>query len=178
MISTVLDFKWHVVYTRPKSERKVAESIADLGLEFYLPLQEVVRQWSDRRKRMEVPLFPNYVFVKTDEVRRLSLFAIKELVNFVSIEKKPVVIREKEIVTIKRLLSKGAEIAPEEYFQVGSEVKIMKGQFAGLEGIVIRKSGKMRLMIRITAIMRAFSVNLPVDAVESLSNHFEPMHLS
>src|SRR5688572_14119498 len=108
------DPKWNVVYTRPKSEKKVASSISKMGIESYLPLQKVVRQWSDRKKKMEVPLFPNYVFVKIEETERGYLYSIKELVRFVSLEKIPVVVRENEILAIKHVLSGNFEVSSDE----------------------------------------------------------------
>jgi transcription antitermination factor NusG len=71
---------WHVVYTMPNSERKVATAIAEMGIEPYLPLHKVMRQWSDRKKKLLVPLFPNYVFVNVSPEKRGYLYSIKELV--------------------------------------------------------------------------------------------------
>ena len=168
MTSKFKDPKWHVVYTKPRSERKVALSISNLGVESYLPMYKAVRQWSDRKKRLELPLFPSYVFVKVDEVTRSILFSIKELVKFVSIERRPVILEEKEILTIKRVLSEGSDVSNEEYFQQGAKVRIKHGQFAGLEGIVIKKSGSDRLLIRIEGLMKAYSFNVARHLIEAL----------
>jgi transcription antitermination factor NusG len=167
----VQDLKWHVVYTRPKSERKVAAKIADMGIESYLPMYKVVRQWSDRKKRLIVPLFPNYVFVKVNTLCRGYLFSIKELVRFVSIEQKPVVVRENEITTIQRILCEDVEVLPEEYFQEGMRVRIGQGQFAGLEGVIAKRCSKTRLIIKIDGLMKAFSINLSACHVEMLDMH-------
>ena len=169
MNANLLEPKWYVVYTRPKSERKVASTIAEMGIESYLPLHKVVRQWSDRKKRMEVPLFSNYVFVKVDDVRRRLLFSIHGLLKFVSIEGQPVVIRENEIRTIKKVLNGDFDdISPEEYFHVkeGMMVRLVHGQFAGLEGVVIQRCNKSRLVIRITGLMKAFSFLVTNNYVE------------
>jgi transcription antitermination factor NusG len=167
MNPNLLEPKWYVVYTRPKSERKVAASIAEMGIESYLPTHKVVRQWSDRKKKMDVPLFSNYVFVKVDDIKRRLLFSINELLKFVSIEGKPVVIRENEILTIKKILSGDfVDISTEEYFQKGMKVRIAHGQFAGLEGLIIEKCNKSRLMIRIEVLMKAFSFVIPSKFAE------------
>jgi transcription antitermination factor NusG len=161
MNANLLEPKWYVVYTRPKSEKKVASSITEMGIESYLPMHKVVRQWSDRKKKMEAPLFSSYVFVKVDDVRRRLLFSINELLKFVSIEGKPVVISENEILTIKRVLNGDFDdISTEEYFQEGMKVRIAHGQFAGLEGLVIKKCNKSRLMIRIEQLGKAFSFEI------------------
>lgn len=166
MNSQLQDMNWYVVYTRPKTERKVAENITDMGIESYLPMYKVVRQWSDRKQRIDMPLFPNYVFVRVNSLMRTHLFSIKELVRFVSIEQKPVVIREKEIMTIKRVLTGDADVMPEEYFQEGMRVKIGYGPLAGLEGVILQRSGTTRLIVRIDALMKAFSVSVPTNHAE------------
>src|SRR3989442_471000 len=96
---------WYVAFTKPRTERRFASKMYEIGVESYLPTYKVVKQWSDRKKKVEVPLFPNYVFVKTNEMTRLSLYTINDLVRFVSIERKPVIVREKEIYNIKLALS-------------------------------------------------------------------------
>jgi transcription antitermination factor NusG len=159
---------WHVVYTRPKAERKVALSVSELGIESYLPLQTVVRQWSDRKKRMVVPLFPNYVFVKVNDVKRIQLFCIKELVKFVSIDNKPVVIRENEIDAIRNVLQENSDVSSEEYFdfKYGTKVRVAHGPFTGLGGTIVMKKGKTRLVVKIDGLMKAFSFEIPRQMVE------------
>lgn len=165
--------KWYVVYTKPKLERKVASNIEDLGIESYLPMCKVIRQWSDRRKKMIVPLFPNYVFVKVSEGMRGCLFSIKELVKFVSIERRPVVIREAEITKIKRVLETDTDVAHEEYWQQGMKVKIQHGQFAGLEGVILDTYNKARLVVKVDGLMRAFSVNISASYAEIMKESLE-----
>lgn len=115
---------------------------------------------------MEVPLFPNYVFVKVNGMGYNSLHSIKEIVRFVSIDRRPVVIREDEIKMIKRLLMGEPDVASEEYFQEGARIRIEHGQFAGLEGIVVKQNNKSRLIVKIDGIMRAFSVNISLNTFE------------
>ncbi len=158
--------KWHVVYTRPKCERKVASSVSEMGIESYLPLHKVTRQWSDRVKQVEVSLFPSYLFVKVTDVSRASLFSIKDIVKFISIERKPVIVRDKEIETIKKVLDKDVEVQNDEYFQKGMKVKIIQGQFEGLEGVVVQRNSDTRLLIRIDCLMKAFSFNIPANIVD------------
>lgn len=166
----MFDPQWYVVYTMPKSEKKVAESISGMGIESYLPMHKVIRQWSDRKKKLEVPLFPSYVFVKVNETKRVSLFSIKELIRFVSIEKKPVVVREKVIMNIKRVLSEDVQVATEEYFQEGMRVRIGYGQFAGMEGVIIKKNNSTRLVVKIDGLMKAFSFNIASHVVETVTS--------
>lgn len=168
MDSQKLDLHWHVVYTMPKCERKVAASIENLGIESFLPMQTVVRHWSDREKKLQVPLFPNYVFVKVEATRRNNVYSIKELVKFISLDKRPVTIADREILIIKQVMSGVEDISSEDYFHEGSPVRIREGQFAGLEGIIIKKTGNTRLLVRIDRLMKAFSFNISFRMVEPI----------
>lgn len=152
---------WYVVYTRFKTERKVASLISGMGIESYLPLHKVIKQWSDRKKKLEVPLFPNYVFVRIDSAKKGLLLSIKGLIRFVSIQNTPVVVREKEISTIKMVLAGAAEVTTEEYFVEGVKVRINEGHLAGLEGFIIRRYQNTRLLVRIESLLRAYSFNVP-----------------
>ena len=165
-ISQSTPAEWYAVYTYPNVEKKVHETITEMGVETYLPLQKTVKQWSDRQKKVEVPLFPNYVFVKTTPQKRFDLFHIKGLVRFVAFEGKPVSIPEQEIDTIKRVLGKeGVSLnhAPVAGNQ-GEYVKIMQGQFAGTEGVIVREaSGKNRLIVQIRALKQTLSIDIPAE---------------
>lgn len=161
------DANWYCVYTIPRSEKRAVSKISQLGIECYLPTHQVVRQWSDRKKKFELPLFPNYVFVKISLNRRTSVLSVKEIVKFVCCGDVPVVVKEKEIDLIKRILDKKDEVAiqDEEYFQVGVEVRVVKGDFSGIEGTVLNRCGGSRLVVRVKGILRAFSINISMGQV-------------
>ena len=157
---------WYTIFTRPRTEKKVASQVEELGAESFLPVHKVIKQWSDRKKRMEVPLFPNYVFVRTHEKALHSLFTIKHLVKFVSIERRPVVVREKEIDTIKLILNEDTELSSCENFQEGRKVRILRGHLAGLEGVIVKQNSKTRLIIKIEGLERSLSINMPANYAE------------
>lgn len=159
-------YNWYVLYTMPRSEKKVASQILSLGMESFLPTHSVIRQWSDRKKKLEMPLFPGYVFVKTCGVKTSAVLRIKQVVNLVSIEKKPVVVRESEIALIQRVVNKEESVEHEEYMQAGDKVVVVQGELAGVEGIIINKQGRMRLLLRVEGIARAFSINISANQVQ------------
>ena len=99
------------------------------------------------KKKLHVPVFPNYVFVKVNKLTRGYLYSINEMVRFVSIDKKPVVVREDEIMTIRKALSQDEEVLIEDSFQEGMKVRIIKGHFAGLEGLIVKRNNSARLLI-------------------------------
>ena len=150
-------------------EKKVANNLGELGHEFYLPTYESLRQWHDRKKKITLPLFPNYVFVKLNQVERLNVFGVKGVRKFVSIEKSPVTIAENVITELKKIINAGFDIQQENFFEQGAEVKIVKGQLAGMQGLIMDEDRNGRVLIRIDSLVRAFSINVPVE-------HLEPAH--
>jgi transcription antitermination factor NusG len=163
------DLNWCVVYTLPKCERKVASLASKIGVEAYLPLQTEIRRWSDRKKKIEAPVFPNYVFVKIYPKQKSILLAIRELVNFVSIENRPVVVRQQEIDVLKAVLDNGDHVVPENYFNEGMTVRIKGGQFQGLEGVLIQKNSSSRFVVRVEGIMKAYSFNISGALLEPVN---------
>ena len=164
--------EWYAVYTYPNVEKKVHEKITEMGVETYLPLQKVVKQWSDRKKSVSLPLFPNYVFVKTTPQRRFDLFRIKGLVRFVAFEGKPVSIPEQEIEMIRKMVGQVgvAFTSSSTTGRVGERVKIIQGQFAGTEGLIVRETGrKSRLVVQIKALKQTVSIDVAAD-------HLTPCH--
>ena len=166
IIESPTALQWYATYTYPNAERKVCTKIAEMGVETYLPLQKVIRQWSDRKKQLELPLFPNYVFVKTTLQKRFDLLRIKELVRFVAFEGQPVSIPEKEIDLIKEIVKQGSIGLSLEPFKgsPGQLVKITRGQLAGTEGVIVQeKSGKSRFAIHVKALQQTITIDIAAN---------------
>lgn len=128
---------WYVVYTKPKWEKKVAEQLHQKGIECYCPLMTQVRQWSDRKKKIEVPLFNSYIFVRLNEVDRNLVFQSAGVVRYLFWLGKPAIVRDEEIDTIKEWLS-----TPDKYeisvssLQVGDKIVLDSGPFKSQSAIV------------------------------------------
>ena len=97
---------WLVVQTRPRWEKKVSQLLLEKGLAAFCPIQEVRRQWSDRIKRIQQPVFPLFVFVKVGEEDRKVVRTVPGVKNFVVKDRKPVVIREKTLLGIRQFQEK------------------------------------------------------------------------
>jgi transcription antitermination factor NusG len=97
--------KWFALYTRPRWEKKVHKLLQEKGIESYCPLNKVHRKWSDRIKLIDEPLFKSYVFVKVNEDEKTAVRMTQGVVNFIYWLGKPAIIKEKEIVTIKKFLN-------------------------------------------------------------------------
>ncbi len=137
---------WNVLYTTPRAEKKVYERLMELGIETYLPLYKTIRVWSDRKKKVEVPLFNSYIFVRSSEKQRFEILSVYGVVRYLYYLGKPAIIRHKEIEAIKRFLhqSEGYKITVE----VGDKVQIASGVMEGIFGKVIR-IGKDKLVLQI-----------------------------
>ena len=128
---------WYVVYTKPKWEKKVAEQLKNRGVECYCPLITQVRQWSDRKKKVQVPLFNSYVFVQLEESDRNLVFQSVGVVRYLFWLGNPAIVRNEEIEVIKKWLneSNDCEVTVGPY-QIGDKVKLESGPFASQEAIV------------------------------------------
>jgi transcriptional antiterminator RfaH len=128
---------WYVVYTKPKWEKKVAEQLTAFGVECYCPLITVVRQWSDRKKKVELPLFNSYVFVQLEEKDRNLVFQSAGVVRYLFWLGSHAIVKDYEIDTIKKWLS-----SPEKCdvslaaFKIGDKIILESGPFVTQEATV------------------------------------------
>jgi transcriptional antiterminator RfaH len=139
---------WYVVYTKPKWEKKVTERLLEIGIVAYCPLITKVRQWSDRKKIVSVPLFNSYIFVQISEKQRNCIFDIPGAIRYLFWLGKPAIVKEEEIKTIQNWLA-----VPEEYeveiekWQRGDKVILESGPFVTQQAIVKEVSQKYYLLI-------------------------------
>lgn len=133
---------WYVVYTIPRWEKKVAKTLDEKGIEHYCPLNKVTRQWSDRKKMVLEPLFKGYVFVRVADEGKWKLKDIPGILNFVYWVGKPAVVRDDEILTIRKFLDEFESIEViENQLKEKDSVIINKGIFLDYKGIVLALEG-------------------------------------
>jgi transcriptional antiterminator RfaH len=141
--------QWYVVYTKARHELKVTEKLLTLGIEAYCPLKIQTKVWSDRVKRVVSPLFSSYVFVKLEVQNLRRVFEVAGVVRYVYWCGKPAVVRDAEIVTLKRWLNDFDHLELDiNYFEENQKVKIRSGNFMDCEATVIRqKGGRLELVL-------------------------------
>lgn len=133
---------WYVVYTRPRWEKKVSRVLTEKGIENYCPLNKVLKKWSDRNKVVFEPLFKGYVFVLIPPSEKWDIKKIDGIINYVYWLGIPAVVKENEIVTIKKFLMEFAEVkVVERQLDVNSKVLIRQGVLMNYHGIIIEVSG-------------------------------------
>lgn len=157
--------EWFVVYTKPRSELKVAEGLSKVGIENFCPTITEVRQWSDRKKKVTTPLFKSYVFVYLADSKREQVFKVPGVVRYLFWLGKPAVVKNSEIQTIKDWLDDDTiQEVSTEHLQPGETITIASGEFKGNDA-VIQSIGKKRL--RLVLKTMGWVVNVKVkDAIE------------
>lgn len=149
---------WYVVYTYPKLERQITSRLLKKNILTYLPLQKVTRQWSDRIKQLQIPLFPNYLFVNIKERERVDVLTVSGVARFLVFDGRPAILSDHEINLIRTLENAPLEI--ESTLVTGDQVKIMQGPFSGLEGVLFSKRGKERFGIRLNGLKQSLSLEV------------------
>ena len=142
---------WFVLYIKSRNEIKVTEQLQQLGIEAYCPLVTQVRQWSDRKKKVTVPLIPSYVFVQLEEKERELVFQVSGVVRYLFWLGKPAIVRDAEIEILQQWLQSDLEDAQVSSVQPGDKMTITKGPFKGKEGIV-QEASKNRLQLIVLAL--------------------------
>nr|WP_315156037.1 UpxY family transcription antiterminator [uncultured Flavobacterium sp.] len=128
---------WYVVYTKPKWEKKVAERLNEIGINAYCPLLTKISQWSDRKKKIQVPMFNSYIFVQIEEKQRNVIFEVPGAIRYLFWLGKPAIVKEKEIQIIQDWLN-----APNDFevmvdkWQKGDKIVLESGPFLAQSAIV------------------------------------------
>jgi transcription termination/antitermination protein NusG len=142
-LSFMSDKNWYAVYTRPRWEKKVAQSLSKRRFENYCPINATVKQWSDRKKIVFEPMFTSYVFVRVTPREHASLLLTEGIVNFVYWLGQPAIIRNAEIDLIKNFLQNHQNITLEKIpVNVNDQVRVINGALVEHEGQVIAVKGK------------------------------------
>lgn len=166
-----LDFghaQWYALYVRCNQEKNVAHSLNSRGVEHFLPCYQSLRRWKDRHVRLELPLFPGYVFVRLPVRERGKALLVPHVVSLVGTRSAPSAIAEDEIECIRRGLEHG-KLEPHEYLRVGQRVVIVEGIMSGMEGILLRKQNQTRVVVSLDSISRAFAVEVETGWIKALA---------
>ena len=153
---------WYAAYTRSRNEKKVAVDLEEQHIEYYLPMYTTIRQWSDRKKKVEVPLINSYIFVRIVDREYLKVLQTVGVVNIICFSGKPVPIPDWQIDNLKVML--GADVPFTAEFtelEEGEEVIVRSGQLAGLKGTIAQIKGRHKLFIRISAL--SYNLTLDID---------------
>jgi transcription termination/antitermination protein NusG len=166
------DARWYAIRTRSRHEKVAAREIEGQGIPVFLPLVTSVRQWSDRRAEVELPLFPGYVFVKVayfsgDRIRVLRSTGV---VNFVGPTSAGASIPDEQIESIRTILIRKLPIEDHPFLKLGQRIRVLNGSLSGVQGILVAVKGSRSLVISVEPIQRSLCIKLDDYEVEMIQS--------
>ncbi len=163
---------WLVVKTKPRTEKKIYQQLTTAGISAFLPSYCVMRQWSDRKKKVEVPLIPGVVFVQNDLTDTYSLYDFPNVSGILKEFGKPALVTQQEVDNLQILVKEwnGETIEAHETcdFRCGDPVEVVRGNFAGIVGDLLSINGKHRLVVQLKTLNVEFTVNIPKSHVKPI----------
>ena len=157
---------WRVIYVASRNEKKVAMQLEEKNIDNYLPLIKTVRQWSDRKKTVELPLLNSYVFVNVVPEEHEEVMRTKCFVNFLRLEGKIAKVSQEEIDRLKQLIELGYTIEARPYntkHKAGDKIKVSSGPLKGMEGVITRVHGEKYFEVALENIHQNVRVKLPSE---------------
>lgn len=163
---------WYAVYTKPRAEKRVHQRMLDQDIEAFLPLVKTVRQWSDRKKTVQIPLISSYVFVYMPEQDLYRTLPIHGTVNVLKHLGKPAKIRDIEIENLRILSDTDDTYEIENCKRLieGDVVEVEKGPFTGLIATCEKKYGNHRVVVKIDSLQSCVVVNVPLSYLRKIEN--------
>jgi transcription antitermination factor NusG len=153
-------YPWFALHVKSRSEKMVSTIARHKGFEEFLPLYQSRRRWSDRFQTVELPLFPGYVFCRTNPEVRLPLLTIPGVLNFVGIGKVPAPIDDAEMAAIQTAIGAGLVTEPYPFLEVGQRVRLAEGPLAGLEGFLVEVRKQQRIAVSVSLLKRSVAVEI------------------
>jgi transcription antitermination factor NusG len=159
---------WYAIQIRPRAEKLVARLLEEKGYQQFLPLYAAVRKWSDRVKKLEVPLFPGYLFCRIGTGTTGLVSTTPGVIRIVGAAGQPTPVEESEILAIRRIVTSRLHVEPWTSLREGQVVQIISGPLEGLRGTLCRIGGRARLVVSVSAVHRSIAVDIDGNAVVAL----------
>src|SRR5271169_2907609 len=166
--NTVVACNWYALFTRHQHEKSVAIALSNKNHEVYLPLYRSVRQWQDRIKKIWLPLFPCYVFIREGMDRQHQILTTPGIINVVAWGGRPAIVPQSQLDAVKQIIESCLNVETHPYLQSGDRVRVKTGPLMGMEGILTRKKGLARLVISMEMLGRSAAVEIDVSNVERI----------
>jgi len=165
-----LTLQWYVLHTRSRFENVVSDGLLKKAFEVYLPRIQVPSKRRDRKKMIHVPLFPGYIFVRTDlnPYQQLEIVKTVGVVRFVGNRQGPLPVRTEAIESLRIMVASDRDIVTGRRLRRGDRVRVTAGPFAGVVGTFVRYRGQSRVVVNIEALGQYAAVEVDLDDVEPL----------
>lgn len=159
---------WYALYTRPRHEKKVYEQLDEKGIAAFLPMVKSLRQWKDRRKWMEMPLFNGYVFINIELKNKIDALQTHGVIRMVSFGGTPASIPDWQIKQLKQVISQPETLRLEQYLKEGDAVEVIEGPLKGTKGYLREIRGQTRVAILIDGIYQSASFEVQKQFVKKI----------
>lgn len=160
--------EWYALQTKPRHEKRIAAKLASKGFFCFLPMHAELRQWSDRKQRVELPLFSNYLFTKTDSSResRGAILRTDGIISFVGSGGYGTPIPNEQMDAVRAIVRDGIAFTHHPFLNVGQRVRVRGGSLDGIQGILVSKNGDQSLIISVETIQRSLALRVEGYVVE------------
>jgi transcription antitermination factor NusG len=170
---------WYAIRVKANCERTATVLLTAKGFQYSLPLFcKQRKRWSDRYKTVEMPLFPGYIFCRFDLSQRAMVLATRGVLHVVSCGGVPVPVDPIEIVAVQAIAESGFPAEPWPYLEAGQRVEMVDGPLAGVSGMVCEQRSRHRLVVNVTLLRRAVSVEVDADWVRPVAEGVRPAKAS
>ncbi len=162
---------WYAVHVKSRHEFRVYERLTGAGINTFLPSMKRLSKWKDRNKLVEFPLFPGYLFVQIDKGHdsRITILKTQSVVRILgTVTGEPEPVPEEQIQSLMKIIDAGVPLDPYPYLQEGQRIRIKRGPLAGIEGLLVEKTGQQKLVLSIDILSQSTSVTIQASEVERI----------
>ena len=167
--------KWIAIYTKSRHEKVVIQELENKNIEAYCPIFKERRQWSDRKRWVEFPLFRSYVFAKIELKNSIYILQAMGVHHIIKFQGNISIIPNEIIQNIKNMIGGGFRVEQVEYFVKGDEVIVVEGALKGMEGIVVKIKNENKLVLKVAAIQQAIAVQIHSGYLKPKKKHVNPI---
>lgn len=161
--------RWYVVHTRSRHEKQVHSLLSYKGIETFLPLVNTLSRRRDRKKYVDIPLFPGYIFVHAEEDNLSNVKYTRGVARIIGTDiDKPTPVPEKQILDIKKILESKVKLDPHPYLKKGTRVRLKSGPLKGVEGVLVEKKGCFNIVVHIDLLQKGAAAEVSVADVEPI----------
>lgn len=166
---------WYAVYTKHQHEKTASGLLAGKGFEVFLPMYSAEHRWKDRTKVVSLPLFPGYLFVRTDFGRKLGILQTPGVCWLIESGGRPCEVPNSEIEAIRKITQSPAKVEPHPYLKCGDYVRVRQGALAGIEGVLVRVKNRYRVVVSVDLLQKAVAVEVDMFSVGRISRRGETL---
>jgi transcription antitermination factor NusG len=161
--------RWYALTTKPQHEKRAVQVLDFKGFQTFLPLHKSRRQWSDRKRTLDLPLFPGYVFCRFTPAQRSRVIASPNITSVVGVGRRPAPVADDEIQAIQTMVASGLPVEPWQYLQVGQRVRIDGGSLDGLTGLLVQEKNALRVVVNVSILQRSVAVEISRERLKPAS---------